>query len=128
MFGFWKILFNTSLVNSWLVASWFLLWNLEFIFSWILILLDVFSLILILNLLTQSWHHSFGLFVIIKTTWIILDSSSWSLLLHLDRLVIKHSHNSWQRKIKERLKFGKESKVKHKKIIHTRDLNSRTEF
>jgi len=85
MFGFGKIFFNTSLVKSWLVASWFLLLNLKFIFSWILILLDVFSLILklilILNLLTQSWHHSFGIFVIIKTTWIILDSSSWSLLL-----------------------------------------------
>ena len=83
---FEKIFFNTSLVKSWLVASWFLLLNLEFIFSWILILLDVFSWILksilILNLLTQSWHHSFGLFVIIKTIWIILDSSSWSLLLH----------------------------------------------
>ena len=39
------------------------------------------KLILILNLLTQSWNHSFGLFVIIKTTWFILDSSSWSLLL-----------------------------------------------
>ena len=73
MFGFWKIFFNTSLVKSWLVASCFLLLNIEFIFSWILILLDVFSLILILNLLSQSWHHSFGDFVIIKTTRIIIE-------------------------------------------------------
>jgi len=81
---FLKDLFNTSLVKS----SWFLLMNLEFIFSWILKsnfswilnLLDFFSwnlkLILILNLLTQSWNHSLEffviIFVIIKTIWINL--------------------------------------------------------
>ena len=53
-------LWNHLLLN--LDSSWCHFLNLE-------INLD---LILILNLLTQSWYHSFGLFVIIKTTWINL--------------------------------------------------------
>ena len=80
---FLKNLFNTSLVKS----SWFLLLNLEFIFSWILKsnftwflnLLDFFTwnlkLILILNLLTQSWNHSLAFLSsskLLESTWFII--------------------------------------------------------
>ena len=54
-------------LDSWILKSNFLL------------ILEVF--------LIQSWTHSLGLFVIIfviiKTPWIYIDSTSWSLLLHI---------------------------------------------
>ena len=79
MFGFWKIFFNTSLVKSWLVASWFLLLNLDS--SWCLLM--NLEINLDLELVDSILKLFFGLFVIIKTTWFILDSSSWSFLLHI---------------------------------------------
>ena len=81
MFVFWKISSILPLRSLLDFFSWILKSN----FSWFLNLLDFFSwnlkLILNLNLLTQPWNHSLGIFVIIfviiKTPWINLDSSSW---------------------------------------------------
>ena len=74
-----------------ILESWVL--NLDLDHSWFLIFEIKFLLILEL-FLTRSWNHCLGLFfiifVIIKTPWINLDSSSWIILdlwLNLDSIM-----------------------------------------
>jgi len=81
----WSWLF--LILDSWILET----WN----FSWIfLLILELF--------LTQSWNHSHELFVIIfiiiKTPWINLDSSSWSneacfyIMLSIFWCIVKLTH------------------------------------
>jgi len=79
MFVFLRNLFNTSLVKS----SWFLLLNLEFIFSWIL--KSNFSWSCWLNLeiiLTQSWSHYLGFLSSSSSSSKLLEST-WFIIMKL---------------------------------------------